>query len=70
MDEWTKWTKWTNNEEAPACPRHRHTPVLAIALNSADGTISLIDSETYQVTGKAPVCKEPHHLMPTPDDKS
>ena len=44
--------------------------VLAIALNSADGTISLIDTETYQVTGKATVCKEPHHLMPTPDEKS
>lgn len=43
---------------------------LAIALNSADGTISLIDTETYTVTGKATVCKEPHHLMPTPDDKS
>ncbi|MDS4016388.1 MAG: YncE family protein [Candidatus Accumulibacter sp.] len=43
---------------------------LAIALNSGDGTISLIDTETYQVTGKATVCKEPHHLLPTPDDKS
>jgi DNA-binding beta-propeller fold protein YncE len=43
---------------------------LAIALNSADGTISLIDTETYAVTGKANVCKEPHHLMPTRDDKS
>lgn len=43
---------------------------LAIALNSADGTISLINTETYQVTGKATVCKEPHHLMPTPDEKS
>jgi len=43
---------------------------LAIALNSADGTISLIDTESYKVVGKAVVCKEPHHLMPTPDDKS
>lgn len=43
---------------------------LAIALNSADGTISLIDTTTYEVTGKVAVCKEPHHLMPTPDDKS
>lgn len=43
---------------------------LAIALNSVDGTISLIETETYTVTGKAVVCKEPHHLMPTPDDKS
>ncbi|HNH25316.1 MAG TPA: YncE family protein, partial [Accumulibacter sp.] len=43
---------------------------LAIALNSADGTLSLIDTETYAVTGKVSVCKEPHHLMPTLDDKS
>ena len=43
---------------------------LAIALNSADGTISLIDTDTYTVTGKTTVCKEPHHLMPTPDEKS
>lgn len=43
---------------------------LAIALNSADGTVSLIDTETYQVTGKAVACKEPHHLIATPDDQS
>jgi len=49
---------------------HAAAPNLAIALNSADGTISLIDTETYKVIGKTPVCKEPHHLMPTPDDKS
>lgn len=49
---------------------HAAPPNLAIALNSADGTISLIDTDTYKVIGKAPVCKEPHHLMPTPDDKS
>ena len=49
---------------------HAAAPNIAIALNSADGTISLIDTETYKVIGKSPVCKEPHHLMPTPDDKS
>jgi len=43
---------------------------LAIALNSADGTLSLIDTDSYTVTGKVAVCKEPHHLMPTLDDKS
>ena len=46
------------------------SPGLAIALNSADGTISLIDMDTYKVVGKAVACKEPHHLMPSPDDKS
>ena len=49
---------------------HAAPPNLAIALNSAEGTISLIDTDTYKVIGKTPVCKEPHHLMPTPDDKS
>lgn len=43
---------------------------LAIALNSADGTVSMIDTETYKVIGKATACKEPHHLMPTLDDQS
>lgn len=43
---------------------------VALALNSADGTISLIDTETYKVIGKTVACKEPHHLMPSPDDKS
>ena len=43
---------------------------LAIALNSADGTVSLIDTESYKVIGKSIACKEPHHLMATPDDKS
>ena len=43
---------------------------LAIALNSADGTLSLIDTETYKVIGKTTACKEPHHLMPTLDDQS
>ena len=43
---------------------------LAIALNSADGTISLIDTQSYAVIGKAIACKEPHHLIPTPDEKS
>jgi YVTN family beta-propeller protein len=43
---------------------------VALALNSADGTISLIDTETYKVIGKTIACKEPHHLMPSPDDKS
>lgn len=43
---------------------------LAVALNSADGTLSLIDTGSYEVVGKAIACKEPHHLMPTPDDSS
>ena len=52
------------------CSNSTAHAALAIALNSADGTLSMINSDTYQVTGKASVCKEPHHLMPTPDDQS
>ncbi|MBS0543634.1 MAG: beta-propeller fold lactonase family protein [Proteobacteria bacterium] len=43
---------------------------VAVALNSADGTVSIIDTATYQVIGKEIACKEPHHLLPTPDDSS
>lgn len=43
---------------------------LAIALNSADGTVSLIDTATYKTLGKQTACKEPHHLIASLDDKS
>lgn len=52
------------------CANPAAQAALAIALNSAEGTLSMIDTDTYQVTGKINVCKEPHHLMPTPDEKS
>ena len=42
----------------------------AIVLNSVDENVSFIDTRTYKETGKAPACKEPHHLMTTPDDSS
>lgn len=42
----------------------------AIVLNSVDENVSLIDTTTYKETGRAPACKEPHHLMATPDDSS
>src|SRR5450755_2412023 len=42
---------------------------VAIILNSADGTVSLIDRKTYEVTKRYPIGKEPHHLMISPDDK-
>ncbi|GLU31434.1 beta-propeller fold lactonase family protein [Trinickia caryophylli] len=41
-----------------------------IVLNSAEATLSLIDETTHQVVGVVPTGKEPHHLMPTPDNKS
>src|SRR5450432_2363071 len=42
---------------------------VAIILNSAEGTVSLIDRKTYEVTKRYPIGKEPHHLMISPDDK-
>ncbi|MEK7839988.1 MAG: YncE family protein, partial [Pseudomonadota bacterium] len=41
----------------------------AFVLNSKDDDISLIDTKTYQVVRRIPVGKEPHHLIPTPDNK-
>ncbi|ALL65694.1 Surface antigen [Paraburkholderia caribensis MBA4] len=48
-------------------------PVLAnnvIVLNSGEATLSLIDEATRQVVDTVPTGKEPHHLMPTPDNSS
>lgn len=42
---------------------------MAVALNSGDDTISLIDTETYKETARIPIGKEPHHLMASPDDR-
>lgn len=42
----------------------------AIVLNSVDENVSFIDTKTYKETGKSPACKEPHHLIATPDDTS
>jgi DNA-binding beta-propeller fold protein YncE len=41
-----------------------------IVLNSGEATLSLIDPRTYEVVGKVPTGKEPHHLFPTPDNQS
>jgi DNA-binding beta-propeller fold protein YncE len=35
-----------------------------------DENVSFIDTRTYQETGRAPACKEPHHLMAMPDDSA
>ena len=45
-------------------------PTVVVVLNSRDATISLIDQNTFKEIGSFPVGKEPHHLMPTPDNKS
>ena len=44
-------------------------PKLAIVLNSAEASVSLIDIPTRKVIKTIPVGKEPHHLMITPDQK-
>ena len=41
---------------------------VAVVLNSADETVSLIDTNTYTEIQRYPVGKEPHHLMATTDD--
>lgn len=41
-----------------------------IVLNSGEATLSLIDQATRQVVATVPTGKEPHHLMPTPDNAS
>ena len=52
-------------------PAHTPTePKLAIVLNSADASVSLIDMPTRKVIKTVPVGKEPHHLMITPDQKT
>lgn len=43
---------------------------VVVVLNSRDATISLLDQETYKEINTFSVGKEPHHLMPTPDNKS
>jgi YVTN family beta-propeller protein len=42
---------------------------LAFVLNSKSDDMSLIDMATYQEIKRVPLGKEPHHLMPTPDDR-
>jgi len=43
---------------------------VALVLNSADATVSVIDKATYTELRRVPVGKEPHHLIGHPDDKS
>jgi len=45
-------------------------PKIAIVLNSAEASVSLIDMPTKKVIKTIPVGKEPHHLMITPDQKT
>ena len=45
-------------------------PKLAIVLNSAEASVSLIDMPTRKVIKTVSVGKEPHHLMLTPDQKT
>lgn len=43
---------------------------VALVLNSADATVSVIDRATYTELRRVPVGKEPHHLIGTLDDQS
>ena len=55
---------------APAPAPTPAEPKLAIVLNSAEASVSLIDMPTRKVIKTVPVGKEPHHLMLTPDQKT
>jgi YVTN family beta-propeller protein len=54
---------------AAAMPIHAHAQ-LAVVLNSRDATVSLIDQTTFMEVARHPVGKEPHHLYPTPDNRT
>lgn len=43
---------------------------VVVVLNSRDATVQLLDQATGADNGTFAVGKEPHHLMPTPDNKS
>ena len=51
-------------------PAQTGLPKVAIVLNSADASVSLVDMASHKVTKTIPVGKEPHHLMMTPDQKT
>lgn len=42
---------------------------IAIVLNSNDDGMSIIDTRTYREIKRVPIGKEPHHLIPTPDNR-
>jgi|SRR5450830_195743 len=43
---------------------------VVVVLNSRDATVQLLDQASYKSLQTIAVGKEPHHLMPTPDNKS
>ena len=53
-----------------ACWLPAATAQVAFVLNSAEDTVSLVDTKTYKEISRNRVGREPHHLMATPDDKS
>lgn len=52
-------------QPASAAPRE-----LVFVLNSRDESVSLIDQQARAEIGRVTVGKEPHHLYPTPDNRS
>ncbi len=47
-----------------------HAQPVVIVLNSGEATVSTIDPKTFKEIRRQPVGKEPHHLYPTPDNKT
>ena len=61
-------TAWA--QAAPPSAASVKAPRPIFVLNSLDADVSIIDAQTWRVTGRVPTGKEPHHLYLTPDEKS
>ena len=56
-------------QPAPAGAPSGAAPI-AVVLNSADASVSLINTQTYKEFDRFTVGKEPHHLYPTADNRT
>ncbi len=54
---------------ALACAAQTQTTPIFV-LNSLEASISVVDPQTWKEVQRIPTGKEPHHLYPTPDEKS
>jgi YVTN family beta-propeller protein len=68
-------SKWGRASAIAAVAMAAALPIRAgaqvvVVLNSRDATVSLIDQASFKEIARHPVGKEPHHLYPTPDNKT
>jgi DNA-binding beta-propeller fold protein YncE len=57
----------TPKEPGALLARASQRPELALVLNSADASISVLDIRTYAELHRIPALREPHHMALTPD---